>query len=686
MKEWNWEKNDDQKISPYTLTMGSNKKVWWKCEKNHVWAETVANRSKNRNCPYCSGHRVWIGFNDLETTHSALCNEWDYNKNDGHLPTEFSKGSSFLASWICQKGHSYKATIANRTGLNRGCPYCAGRYVIKGENDLLTINPGLAEEWDYEKNIDTHPSEITASNPRKVWWKGKCGHSWQASVNSRNRGSSCPICAHITIDDTTSLAAVNQELSQRWHPNKNGDLTPSNVFPYSTKKVWWICEKGHEFQSTVANQNRAFSCPKCNNELKTSFPEQAIMFYVVQIYQDARNRYKDNGYELDIFIPSLNIGIEYDGLLYHNKNTKLKEEKKDNYYNEKGVTIIRVKETKETCLKDSEKIIWHKINPNYIFLDDTISKVIKYISSNVIDINVKRDSTKIMASYLSYERENSIASRHPHLLSEWDYEKNGYLNPNYVSDKSCKHVWWKCEKGHSFSMTPAKRTTRNQNCPYCSGRYATTQNNLSLKYPNISKEWNYERNLNEIPEDFTPTSGKKVWWKCSTCSHEYEMSISNRTHNGQGCPLCAESLRRTSFNKTILNKNGSFASKHPELLTEWDYSKNKVSPNLITEFSKEKIWWKCKTCGNEWETSAHNRSNGSICPECAKRNRARKKRKAVLKYDADGNLLKEYESASAAGNEIKKDCSLISMCCNGRIKTAYGYIWRYKETKDENAN
>jgi hypothetical protein len=177
MAEWDWEKNNELGLSPDTLTIGSNKKAWWLCSNKHSWQDTIGNRNNNRNCPYCSGHRVWIGFNDLATTHSDLCKEWDYDSNDGHNPTEFSKGSSFLASWICSKGHKYKATIANRTSLNRGCPYCAGRYVIQGETDLLSNNPKLAEEWDYDKNAIL-PSEITANNPKKVWWKGKCGHSW----------------------------------------------------------------------------------------------------------------------------------------------------------------------------------------------------------------------------------------------------------------------------------------------------------------------------------------------------------------------------------------------------------------------------------------------------------------------------------------------------------------------------
>lgn len=67
--------------------------------------------------------------------------EWDHEKNNKTMlfaeKTTFGCGSK--AWWICPKGHSYQARVSNRTILHRGCPYCAGRYAIKGENDLATV-------------------------------------------------------------------------------------------------------------------------------------------------------------------------------------------------------------------------------------------------------------------------------------------------------------------------------------------------------------------------------------------------------------------------------------------------------------------------------------------------------------------------------------------------------------------
>ena len=202
MSEWDFKRNNN--LNPSDVLEFSNKKVWWICQKGHSWEESVCNRSKGRGCPYCSGHRVLVGFNDLTTTAPSICAEWDYDKNKCE-PQLFSKGSSYNAWWICPMGHSYQSKISNRTLLNRGCPYCSGRYALKGENDLQTTNPRLEMEWDYDKN-DILPTEITAGSSKKVWWKGMCGHSWQASVNSRNKGAGCPFCGHVKLNKDNCLA------------------------------------------------------------------------------------------------------------------------------------------------------------------------------------------------------------------------------------------------------------------------------------------------------------------------------------------------------------------------------------------------------------------------------------------------------------------------------------------------
>ena len=84
--------------------------------------------------------------------------------------------------------------VVNKVTKKYGCPYCNNRKTLKGFNDLETINPTLASEWNYEKNIGLTPADVTPNSYKKVWWKCSQGHEWQAMIGNRNAGQGCPVC------------------------------------------------------------------------------------------------------------------------------------------------------------------------------------------------------------------------------------------------------------------------------------------------------------------------------------------------------------------------------------------------------------------------------------------------------------------------------------------------------------
>ena len=47
---------------------------------------------------------------------------------------------------------------------------------------------------------------------------------------------------------------------------KNGELCPTDVTAGSSKKVWWLCNEGHEWIASVNDRNRGTRCPTCKNE------------------------------------------------------------------------------------------------------------------------------------------------------------------------------------------------------------------------------------------------------------------------------------------------------------------------------------------------------------------------------------------------------------------------------------
>jgi hypothetical protein len=113
------------------------------------------------------------------------------------------------------------------------------------------------------------PQGCSPNTDRKVWWICNQGHEWEAAIVNRNRGRGCPYCAGRVVCENNSLEVVNPTLAAEWHPAKNGGLTPRDVTAGSGKRVWWRCEKGHEWEAYIHSRNRGYGkCPCCRGSKK----------------------------------------------------------------------------------------------------------------------------------------------------------------------------------------------------------------------------------------------------------------------------------------------------------------------------------------------------------------------------------------------------------------------------------
>ena len=539
--EWDYEKNGEK--TPANYTVRSGERVWWKCKRNHSWEAVIASRTGNKyvGCPYCSGLLPIEGETDLLTTNPELISEWNYEKNTLLTPNMVKAGSSDKVWWICDKGHEWQAVISSRTVNESGCPFCSGRYAIQGENDLMSVDSPLLKEWNYDRNGRLTPSDFKEHSARKIWWKCKKGHEWCSSISDRSRGDGCPYCSgKRVLVGFNDLAHINPYIAKEWNYEKNGNKIPQKYTCKSGIKVWWKCEKGHEWKTSISNRSRGDGCPKCNSGIRTSFPEQAIYFYVKKIYPDAVNRCTDvlpNGMEIDIFIPSINVGIEYDGSVWHESDKALeKEVKKYIECKRNDIFLIRVKEKGGNARENSCDVMLRIDdsfnNEAYSSLFMQLSKYIKIPN----EIDVKNDRVHIQENYKTEIKNNSFGSKYADLVVEWDSEKNGMLTPYMFSSNSGERIWWKCCKNHSWQTTISTRA-KGSGCPYCSGRYAIKgENDLQTLRPEIASEWNYNKNGKLLPCEFKSQSNKKVWWKCKE-GHEWEAIIANRTRRGDGCPF-----------------------------------------------------------------------------------------------------------------------------------------------------
>lgn len=684
MKEYNFEKNKD--IDLNTVTCGSNKKVWWKCSKNHEWEDSPNHRVNGRNCPICSNHRVLEGYNDLATTNPELLKEWDYKKNEPIKPTEVTQGSMKKVWWICQKGHSYDQYI-NLKVKGGICPICSNHRVLKGYNDITTTNPELLKEWDYKKNSLT-PEEVTNGSGKKVWWiclkcknsyeatisgrssgmgcpycagkkvkigfndlktwceknnrndlinefdnekndfditsitvgSGKkiwfmCpnGHSYQTTLNSRiNNGTGCGICSHkVFRKGENDLLTTHPDIAKEWDYAKN-KVKPDEVMAGSIKKYWFICPKGHSYSISLANRKKGQGCPKCNVEKHTSFPEKAITFYLKKIFKEVEESYHNSFLgtkEIDVYLPELKFGVEYDGVAWH-KNYK-RDLDKDKECSKNDITLLRIREIgcKEYNSNSIKKYIAvhsiQELNDAIIFIFDCLNK--KYKLHLKVDVDVDRDRIKIMELMNLTEKNNSIEKYCPEICKYWDYEKNGRITPDQISHSSVKKIFLKCSKGHEWESC-AHNFYNAPYCPICSG-FMTLKgyNDLFTTNPELKSQWSPNNKID--PTTIRKGSNKKALWLCEKCGYEYDMVIQDKAL-GRQCPYCTNSRIKIGYN--------DLKTTNPELIKEWDYDKNKIKPEEVMKGSNKKIWWKCSICNNEWETKIYNR--GVLhrgCPKCA---------------------------------------------------------------------
>ena len=212
-------------LSPTEVTTGSHKRVWWVCEKGHEWEAQIDTITVlGCGCPYCAGKRAIPGETDLATLRPDLMEEWDNEKNTLD-PREITVGSHDKAWWKCKLGHKWQAAVFSRTRENSaGCPYCTGRLVLSGFNDLATLKPKLAEQWYQPLNGELKPEQVTLGSNKKVWWQCSEGHVWHAFIYARAKrnGTGCPVCAGTVKRRRSTVMEVakpqKKVLTKKSHP------------------------------------------------------------------------------------------------------------------------------------------------------------------------------------------------------------------------------------------------------------------------------------------------------------------------------------------------------------------------------------------------------------------------------------------------------------------------------------
>ena len=488
MKEWDYEKNDSLALYPAEISYSSNKKVWWKCEKGHSWNTSVYNRtsSKGCNCPICSNKQLLVGYNDLKSVEPNIAKEWDYFKNNPLRPEMVVYSSTKKVWWRCNScNHEWETEIRHRTTRKKTCcPNCSSK--IRGEKRKKTnlekkgglIDEKLIKQWDYEKNYPYTPNDFTHGSSEKVWWKCEKGHSFEQRIANRTiKQSNCPYCSNQKLlVGYNDFATMNPDLLKEWDNEKNTNIKLSEVMSGSREKVWWKCSKGHSYQATLNHRTSPNStgCPICLKGRQTSFAEQAVFYYVKKEFPDAINGAKNiigPKFELDIFIPSINTAIEYDGEAWHGENTLEREQRKYKMCQAKNIRLIRLKEAElqlgtESC---DYSFTYEKLYEDNLPI--AIYDLIKFLTFKMhfqmnIDIDINRDRNEILRN-MQIDKKDSILITHPEIAAEWHPTLNGDMSPSNFTKGSRHKMWWICPVCNNEYQSTISHRVSGTACPKC---------------------------------------------------------------------------------------------------------------------------------------------------------------------------------------------------------------------------
>ena len=603
-KQWNYEKNAG--LSPNDFVRGSAKMVWWRCEKGHEWQARLFWRTKMGNgCPYCCNQKILTGYNDLATIAPELVQEWDFDKND-KTPYEVAPNTTKKFWWKCEKKHSYYAAIAERR-KGKGCPYCSGRKVLAGYNDLTTINPTLASEWNYDRNGNLKPTEVTGVSGKNVWWKCKKGHEWQATIASRAYGNGCPKCAgenQTSLPEKIVYYYISKAFDDVLENYKPSWLKPMELDIFIPSIDVAIEYDGRHFHKNSEKDNRKNSLCKehgiklfrlreegCSeiNDLSNNFTLRNIKSDGSQVVDGIKWLMSELGFDVDINLSRDSSKIN-NTIDFYEKQKSLTDERLIREWNyEKNGNL-----KPEHVTANSGRKVWWKCEKGHEW-------------QAIVNDRCRGDSCPYCSGHKVLKGFNDVFTTNPELKELWDFDKNKEINPYALSRGSSVKVWWKREKGHSFKSTVSSKA-KGINCPICNGKLVLPGfNDLETLKPTIAKEWNYGKNGDLKPSEITPFSNKKVWWKCEK-GHEWQTHVSTRS-SGNGCPICG--------NKQLLKGYNDLATAFPDIALEWDYDKNDDLPEEVLPSNKGIRYWKCHKCGFSYEKSIYNKVRSPRCPNCA---------------------------------------------------------------------
>ena len=613
--EWHSDANDTQLGD---FAPGSQEKTWWLCPLGHEYSRSIRSRFAGGDCSYCANDRVLAGFNDLESNFPKIASEWA-DSNDV-APSEVLSTSKKRYDWKCNLGHTWSDSVATRTVFDRNCQFCEDKKVWSGFNDLETVWPESVDFWS-TKNAQS-VSEVLWNERDFAHWECPLGHTWKSRIYLVLRDKSCPFCqdrepwpGFNTLEDTFP------KLIPEFVSSEKGETDPSKILGRSSRvPMVWKCPEGHLEKRSPAAFRARFGCSFCRRkDPSAEWPTIKDDSRLFESWDQQANPGKD---------PSKIAATATDNFGWRCKlehTWKASAYARFKYLNEcpycEGKKIWAGFNDLKTLFPSVAKE-WsdeNTISPNLVSPGN--NGPFKWVCSHghwweASPSNRTRGrnggtNCPVCTNRRVQSGFNDLATTHPMLAQQWDFERNEGLTPEQVLFKRKDSCWWKCALGHFWSCPPRSRYRGNKlmGCPYC-GRQKLLKgfNDLKSRRPDLMTWWNFNKN-DVAPEDVLTSKDDLFWWTCPE-GHDFESGIIARSQSKNNCPDCAPPVSITTAQLIELNL--------PKLSSEWDLGRNGKSLDEALASSKtEKFDWICSENGHPFRQRLTKRIAGQNCPYCS---------------------------------------------------------------------
>ena len=527
--------------------------------------------------------REWCSVNNRPD----LIEQWAVEKNNQiglslDKPVSFTRTKAF---WKCPDypDHLYDMLIYQRTKLNQNCPICSGKRVLKGFNDLAKWCKDAVTEWDYGNNWDKKkkkqltPFDVTyGSHYIANFVCSKCHEPFSMMVKTYYRGNRCKYCAHTEVrpDGSNSFAAEHPDQLKYWDYEKNDKVTtkehpngvrPEEILSSSNIRLHWKCGFGHTWRNDACSQRNG--CSRCNRRRKFSDSEKTVAYYVEKMFGEGEiidNYHPDwnKKQDLDIYIPSKAIAIQYDGVP-HDQSRYKTDLKNGIEVVSHGIKLIRIREKDTPFIDDgSLEIRRNGTGVTDESLNDCIRQLLQLLSDITgveycFEVNRDKDLSNIVSRSYTIELSNSISVKRPDLVPYIANDAEHPQNRDVLSRLPVSHngkIWWACPKcnldHHIVVGSVTGKPVDKFPCVVKTGKIAVEgTNDFESQYPELMKDWDWNKNKAHgiDPKKLTKGSDKgPFYWKCHNCGCKWSTNtLHERTRkDATGCPDCYAKKRK----------------------------------------------------------------------------------------------------------------------------------------------